>query len=93
MTNEELENPIMANLAEKKFISEIEIKYCHVRQVERNSMNTLGMKCQFLRVLEQMKSKGKKVKIMSKIAYMIDHDENETFYKNKPELSAEDNEK
>ena len=30
---------------------------------------------------------------MSKIAYMIDHDENETFYKNKPELSAEDNEK
>ena len=56
-------------------------------------MNTLGMKCQFLRVLEQMKSKGKKVKIMSKIAYMIDHDENETFYKNKPELSAEDNEK
>ena len=31
MTNEEHDNPILATLAEKKFISEIEVKYCHVR--------------------------------------------------------------
>ena len=29
---------------------------------------------------------------MSKLAYMIDHDESETFYKNKEELTAEQNE-
>ena len=38
------DDPIQANLREKNFISEIEIKYRHLRQVEQNSMGTLGMK-------------------------------------------------
>ena len=39
-----------------------------------------------------MKSKGKKVKIMNKVAYMIEHDQKGTFYKTNPKLSAEQNE-
>ena len=87
MTEEELQNPILASIKEKKFISDVEIKFCHIRQVEKNQMATLGMKCQFLKRLEELKSKGKKMKIMNKIGYMLDHDNHETFYKKKPNLS------
>ena len=80
MTNEELENPILSTLIEQKFVSDVEIKFCHLRQVEKNKMATLGMKCQFLKHLEELKSKGKKVKIMNKVAYMIDHDHDGKFY-------------
>ena len=45
------------------------------------------MKCQFLKKLEELKSKGKKVKIMNKVGYMLDHDRDELFFKYNPNLS------
>lgn len=60
------------DLFEKRFVEQINVRFCKPKDLYERNRNILKVKSQFFRKMHLMKNQGQNLKLMEKITYWLD---------------------